>query len=487
MIKFTRILFASLMIAMLITPIFLTQNAYAYTTPTLREYLNTGGDANSASIFGANEVAEQFTSATAHTVAYVQLFLQRSGSPGMVTCQLQTANLGLPTGTVLASGTYNGNNFSSGSYSLYTFYLYDTRGQIYSLLPSTEYALVVVASAGDAANYVLWWQDSAGGLADAIGSDSTDAGVNWVVDAGGADYLFTVYGDDVLYIDTVRAFQGYIEAGDLLFTAMVVNYYPPYYATSDAKDYFQMQVLDTTGTTILAAANFSAWGYRPQSVYMSAAQAASITFGAGYYIRIIGTFLSPPSDTQIMITSDWKSDMLSLDRWIINSAYSIQNYYGYATNTLVQYVTQSGEILTDTGGGIFTNAIAGIAVQRPAIFSFSKSKPQAPGGTPNMVFDSHDYHVILGTPIANDLDTFGNVFGITGQTFAGWAILLLIAVVTIIGLILGGRAAIAVLVVGGLPISLIGAYTGVVGIQWIVVPAIFLFVIFIWKFWWSRT
>jgi hypothetical protein len=482
MIKKLRIPLVALIVALLFISFFGVNQVFA--AETEYEKLDTGQDADSSDIYGVNMTAMQFTSqSTAHTVTKIKVYLMRSGSPGTVTCELREAAAGVPIGEALTYGVASGNSFSAAAYAWITFDLSDE----YSLSASTQYAIVISAVNGDAANYVLWGQDAGGGLASAISSDSTDGGSTWVA-AATADGLFEIWGNGVLSIESVMAFRGYIEANDLLFVAEIINNYPPYANTENAKDYFQMQLLGTDGVTVLAASPITAWGNKPQSVYLSANAATPITYGGGYYIRIIGTFASPPSVSQILISGNWKDNLLYLDDWVIKTAYNIQTYYGYSgTSALVQYVTQSNEILTDAGGAIFANGIPGIATIRPNIFAVAKSKPLAPTATANNVFDSTSYVAMVGTPIATDLAVFGNVFGISGQNFAGWGIGILIAVATIAGMILGGRAAIAVLVVVGLPLALIGNYTHVLGIQWTLVPVIALFMIFVLRFWWSRT
>jgi hypothetical protein len=173
---------------------------------------------------------------------------------------------------------------------------------------------------------------------------------------------------------------------------------------------------------------------------------------------------------------------------MIDTAYNIARYEGWQSTLLVQSVTNSGEILTDIGGAIFTNAIPGISQIRPNKFVISKSKPQFTSGTSGSTYDtSHDYVTILGSEVSGTLDSWGALFSMSGQNFGGWAIGLVIALILIVGLILGGRGGIPLLLVGGLPMMFIGNYVGLIGIQWTLVFAIAMVIYFVYSFYWSRT
>jgi hypothetical protein len=459
-------------------------------SPTIQEYLNTGGDGNSDDIYGVNYVAMQFTSnATAHTATAIRVMLKRTGNPGTVTVALREADSGEPSSTVnLAYGTLDGNDLST-SYSWREVDL-DTD---YAIEASTQYAIVVIAENGDTDNDVQWQVDAGGGLADAVSSHSTDGGITWTSDTP-EDCLFEVYGNSVLSIESGKVFQGYIETGDMLFCAEVINLYPPYANVTNPKDYFQLQLLGLDGSTVLAATPMTAWGDRPQSIYLSASSASSLTVGGAYTIKIVGTFTSPPSATYVLQSSDWKGSNLSyLDDWIIATAWSIEDYYSLTgTDLLTQYVQDAGIILTDNGGSIFTSGIPGISQKRPDIFTVNKDKPELDLGTDNNTYDKApgevgDYEDMLGSEIAGDLDTWGELFSMDGNNFGGLLIALGCVVVVLFGLILGGRAAIPLFVVGGVPLLYIGNFTQIVGIQWTVVLSTIMVILFVRQMWWKTT
>lgn len=482
--KTLRLISVAIILLALVVPLFMTSGIYA--TSTIQEYLNTGGDANSADIYGDNICAMQFTSnATAHTVTSIRLNLLRVGNPGTVTVALRNAAAGVPSTTAnLTSGTLNGNNLGL-AYAWREIDVTDI-----SINASTQYAIIVSAENGDNANYVQWHLDSGGGLANAVASHSTDAGISWTSDTP-ADALFEIWGSTVLSIESAAVFQTYLATGDILVTAEVINVYPPYATIGNPQEFFQLQLIALDTTTILASTPFTAWGDKPQSVYLSASSASALTIGAAYIVRVHGTFSGAPADVDYTLTpADWYgSDLIWLDEWMRTTAHNLDTYYNLSgSSSLTQFVTNSGEILTDTGGAIFTNAIPGISQVRPNMFVISKSKPQFTVGTNGNTYDAgQDYKVILGAEVSGDLDTWGTLFSMSGNNFGGWTIGLIIGGILIIGLILGGKAGVPLLLVGGLPILFIGNYTGLIGIQWTVIFAVAMVIYFTWSFYFSRT
>jgi len=214
--------------------------------------------------------------------------LLKVGTPTYVSVGLWNAAAGVPT-TEIASVVYDA-SFISTSYAMYEFNITD---QV--LLPSTQYAIVVSCTAGTAGSYIQWHQVNAGGLANAIGSDSANSGVSWTVDAGGADYLFEIYGDVVFQVVGAKVFQDYIVSGDWLIVAECINNYPDYYTDEISSVYFLVQLLDATGTNVLAATTLANWGYSPESIYLAPSSVTALTIGDNYIIRMIGTFTGAPS------------------------------------------------------------------------------------------------------------------------------------------------------------------------------------------------
>jgi hypothetical protein len=233
-----------------------------YATAVLYEYLNTGGDANSIDIFGANVVAQQFTSSvTAHTITSIKLELLCVLAPPTVKVSLYNAAAGVPT-TEITSVTYSGTVLAD-SYTMTTFDIPDV-----SLLPSTQYAIVVSSPNGNSTNYVRWHQDSGGGLGSAVGLHSHDTAISWTSDTP-ADYLFEVYGEFVFQVVDANVFENYLVDGDWLITINTINSYPDYANVTDPSRYFNVQLRNVADTVTLAATLLKVMGIQfVQFIYL---------------------------------------------------------------------------------------------------------------------------------------------------------------------------------------------------------------------------
>ena len=398
-----------------------------YAASTLREYYNTGGDANSANIYGGNFVAQQFTSdATSHTVDYIKLELLKVGTPSILEVSLYDVDsvTHKPT-TVITSVSYAGTVLST-SYAMHEFDITDT-----SLLPSTEYAIVVSCLNGDNANYVQWHQDSGGGLANAIGSDSTDSGVTWTIDAGGADYLFEIWGEEVFEVVGANVFEDYIEDGDWLITIETINAYPEYYNTSDPSRYFNVQLLDVAGANVLASTTLKNWGDSVCAIYLSPTVVTSLTSGSAYIIQMIGTFTGNPyvqyTLQNTVDDNDWAgSDPRYLDQWCITVAKHMNAYDGNTSTNPYTTKTSDGEILTTYGGSDFIVAIPEIMEIRPDLFETASHTPNYDVVDPTNAYDdATTWQAQVGATIADDADAMADVLGVTAKQFLSmgiWAV-----------------------------------------------------------------
>jgi len=155
------------------------------------DYYKTGDD-GSAGIAGANWAAQTFTASASYTIKSVKLLLYRLvvGGPGTVTVTINTTSGGKPTGSILCSGTTDGNTLttsSSGEWREITF------GAGSALTSTTVYSIVVSAPA---ASYNLRWRDDSSSPTYTGGSNcySSNSGSTWTADTG-TDMMFDTYGD----------------------------------------------------------------------------------------------------------------------------------------------------------------------------------------------------------------------------------------------------------------------------------------------------
>lgn len=252
---------------------------------------------------------------------------------------------------------------------------------------------------------------------------------NGVVYSYGEDITFTTayatasQGSTTPLIISIGVFSGYQETGDLLFTAEIVLTYPPYYPTETAYHYFQMQLIDTDGTTILGASPISQWGDRPSSIYFNPTVVASaLTYGDNYTIRITNV----SSDNLTITTAedleptDWRGDNLDeLDEWCIGVATSMQNTDGtILTDPYLKSDPTYGIIITSTPGGFFVKGIPNIASVRPNLFTTGEHKAAIPSVTSTIGYNAGTTLTDrVGATIVADAQTVADVFSLTGQMF----------------------------------------------------------------------
>jgi hypothetical protein len=177
------------------------------------------------------------------------------------------------------------------------------------------------------------------------------------------------------------------------------------------------------------------------------------------------------------------------DEWVKETAQNMEDYYGYTSGSLIGLITGGGWVLTASGGAYFTEAIPGAMEVRPELFQYAKSKPQFTLGTNNsVVYTEADFETAVGTQVTGICNTFGGLFGIDGRIFMGYVIEALILLVVILGLFAGeGAGALAVMLVGGVPLLYVGLYIHAIGIQWVVVFAAFMLFLFVRQFFWKTT
>ena len=489
-------------------------------SPVLQEYLNTGYDNNTAAIYGLNFGAMQYTTTTnAHTITTVRVAMKRYGSPGTVNLAIRHATTGLPTGVdTITFTSINGNNLST-SYSWVTFTISSTSTQV-STEGGTQYSVVISALNGDASNYVMCEIDDGGSLANAVASHSTDGGISWTTDSP-KDMLFEVWGNPAFSIVSAKQFDSYLVSGDMLFVFEYINVYPPYTSVTDPTRYFNLQLLNTDGTTVIGVTPMRAWGDRPGSIYINASVATSITKGSAFYINMIGTFAGTPSTMYQMQASDWmvnaspssthtdnfllnlfdnivgSTDGFSyLDQWVLATAYSIDSYYGYTgANSLLTYISNKGQVLAQATGGdaIFLNGIPSLSSVRPKLFEVitatipidTTTYTNAYGNNSENVFSSN-----VGTTVTGDMDAIGALFGITAspatasspsisvaQKVFGTLLLLIAVALALFGMLSAGTGFSPVALFLSMPILFWGAQIRAIDLRLI---ALVIFILFFW-------
>ncbi len=473
--KLLRTSISSIILAILLLPVLPTKTAQAITeVPTIYEYLNTGGDGDSAAIYLERWAAMTFTSkAISHTVKILKLDLKKVGSPGSLTVSIRKADGSyFPTGSDLASGTYNG-NYLSTAYSYAEFTLDGPVTEL-TLEGATKYSILLRALAGDSSNYVMWHQDNDGGLANAVSVHSTNGGNTYTDDAP-KDSLFEVWGNPTIRIDSVNVFSGYISPGDLLFTIYAKNTLRPYYSLQDTKAYFDLVLYQTNGTTVIASRPMLDWGMRPQAIYLNVSAAAPITLGSALVVKIVGSFAADITASRTLASSDWKgNDLTLLDTWVRLTAKDIESSYN---STLLKSVSGIGLVLNSVGAPYFDNGIPGLSNYRPHLFETATVNLASDHTVRTNIYDaSKDLTTSIGPNLVTLTTETGALVGMSSHSTIS-TILFVVFLALCMILFVKGQFLFAV--IAALPILFLGMGIGAISFAYVGALCAMLFVVFI--------
>lgn len=307
-----------------------------------------------------------------------------------------------------------------------------------------------------------------------------------IISAVGVSSNITLYGGDLTFTTlgqpgggnfqfgggNPRVFRNYITGGDLLFTAEIVNTYPPYYPNQSPKEFFTVQLISTDNSTILAATPQQDWGDKPVGIYLNPTQSAGITDHAAYYVRIQANFASNVTVQYQLQDSDWKGyDLTKLDDWCVYVALDMQTYYNGAGYVTV--LTDRKLAITDAVGGYFTAGIAGIGQQRPNLFTTSQQSAFFAGGISKLPVDNTTaYTAYVGPSIAADAATMATPLGLTGRDIlAGGMMVSMLGVIMLGTSAMGGFGALGLFLIS-IPFMWLATYFKIIGIQWIMIVTI---------------
>lgn len=148
---------------------------------------------------GASKLTQLFNLASTQTIATLDLWLKKVGSPtGTVTVRIETVSGGNPTGTLAhanASATFSESTLSSGyAAQLVSFTSFS--------LNSGDYAIVISTSRSASETDYIHWGSDASAPSYAGGEMKSYNGVSW--SALSMDGIFTIYDEAVSYSSTVR-------------------------------------------------------------------------------------------------------------------------------------------------------------------------------------------------------------------------------------------------------------------------------------------
>lgn len=132
--------------------------------------------------------AQSFIPSATNTIAKVVVYMKKIGSPNDLTIKIVSDNNGVPSKTVLASGSINSSNIT-GSYA----WIEGSLSSNPTLNAGQKYWLILIANV-NASKYYYWGLDTGNGYANNIGMYSN----NWnastpVWTAAGGDFNFQIY------------------------------------------------------------------------------------------------------------------------------------------------------------------------------------------------------------------------------------------------------------------------------------------------------
>lgn len=453
---------------------------FAMPATELWENYSTGVDGNHT-IQNNEWYAQTFTASPAsHMINGLRIMGYREGEPGTITLSIRgTDDSGLPFGTDLASGTFNGDTVTNSTAGVWcAVALTET-----SLDYDSVYAIVARAEAGDIDNsFHIIIDASSGNYTGGSVITSDDSGVTWTADTDD-DMYFQVYGDATLDVIGAKVFRGYIETGDILIVGEYFNTYAPYYPNAETPDYFYLQLRTSNGATVLAQTTCPAWGLKPGSIYLNADTATMITPGGTYRLYLVGAVTEAPEAYYTITSSDWRgTDLNLLDSWVITTARELADYYG------VDMTTYGGtdEILNEQGEVIFATGIPGLQYIRPYMFSVTIYEPGYTEEEPTNAYEEDTtWEEVLGPDASDILTSGGVILGLSGRN-AGAAILIAIYLGLCIFIVSRkGDALVGALL--GIPIIIAGSRLHLIDIVFVMVMASIGVFFTMYRLWFART
>ena len=189
------------------------------------DYYKTGDD-GSAGIVLAAWVAQTFTASNSYSISSVKLLLYRlsAGGPGTVTVTINTTSGGLPTSTILCTGTTNGDTLTTNNAGEWREIIFTSSANLTS---GVVYAIVVSAPAG---SYNLRWRDDSSSPTYSGGKacSSSNSGSSWAAISPDQDQMFDTYG--IILPPTITSQSGdqVVTEGDQVTLSITATGNPTY-------------------------------------------------------------------------------------------------------------------------------------------------------------------------------------------------------------------------------------------------------------------
>lgn len=278
-----------------------------------------------------------------------------------------------------------------------------------------------------------------------------------------------------------NVYNSYIEENDWLIVIKYKNTLEPFYGNDTSGNAFRLQLVGADNSTLIAQTPLPVWGYRPGSIYLSAATTASLEWGMNYTVKINGT---ANETSYTLIAGDWRgSNLAVLDDWCLALATSMENYDNV---TYLVATTEKGLVLNEEGGVIFITGIPYLDAVRPNIFQVVTSgiPYEEPNWTSAYWITLPSWDEAVGSELASVLNSTGELVSIDGKTVGMLLIFLLWAGVATTAFAVGhGTAGMAL----SLPILILGTYFGFIPFAAMGVGIAIVVALLARELWWSKT
>lgn len=285
-------------------------------------------------------------------------------------------------------------------------------------------------------------------------------------------------------VEGANVFSGYLESGDWLVTICYEVDNATYNMTRDSKSVRQWRLLSADYNTTYAQVPLQAWGYKPGSIYLSAASVAALEWGTNYTVSLHDTVNDAEVCNYTLEMADWRGTSMSqLDDWCIMMAYAMEAYYAdtYVASTAVQGLVLNEEVMA-----AFVIGIPYLDEIRPGLFQVTTS-------TVTYTEDDHgdsyiagldDWSVAVGPYIAGMLNDSGGIVNLTGDQAGRVTLLGAYAALAAVAIPVGGGPAGLIF---GLPLVFLGVYLRLVDVALLGVGIFVATFLWVWHFWWRST
>ena len=221
-----------------------------------------------------------------------------------------------------------------------------------------------------------------------------------------------------LSVDAGRAFDNLFVTGDLYFVARYdLNYTAN--PTEPPTNTFDMLLYQVDNVTPLYSTTVKYYGHGIIGMYLNPAQAATLTWGDAYYLKIEGdpAYFTPP----LSVNTTAAHSMIPIDWWSGTQAVSRENLRVYCQTAAAQLQVALAITLIGTSGklnaagtAIFTTSLPGIELACPTLFEVISVNPVLTSANRTVTLEGTIVGIFTGGEIVR-----GSISGVTGTFIAG--------------------------------------------------------------------